>query len=324
MESRSGGTKSVDRDLIDTKLWGVRPESGDGRGDGRGDARQGRLRLMLFLGAILSLITAARAMAADITACGTTITQNGFYRVAQNLTATQGDCIDVKAAHTVLFLNGKTITGSGAGVGVKVLSSASHSFIEGANATITSFGIGIEDDASFVRADNFNANSNSTGGVLLSSAKNSTFSNFQASNNGIYGVRFANGANSVAESAMVTGNGAYGFWLDGAKGERIDNFDAEHNAFAGVYIGCSPSGPGNSCPGRHPHFGSSNQVYNGFADGNGPYGVAIDAGASSNLVTSVESMNNKSADMLDKSSNCGSDSWFGNAFANATPTGCIN
>jgi len=71
------------------------------------------------------------------------------------------------------------------------------------------------------------------------------------------------------------------------------------------------------------HIASSNQVYDRFADGNGPYGVAIDANASANIVTSVEAMNNKAADLLDLSK-CGSRSWFGNAFASASPSGCIN
>ena len=68
---------------------------------------------------------------------------------------------------------------------------------------------------------------------------------------------------------------------------------------------------------------SANQVYDGFADGNGPYGIAIDTSATGNLVTSVEAMNNQSADMIDLGK-CGSSAWFGNQFANATPSGCIN
>jgi hypothetical protein len=91
---------------------------------------------------------------------------------------------------------------------------------------------------------------------------------------------------------------------------------------AGVYIGCATNGPGTACSGGN-HLGSANQVYDGFADGDGPYGIAIDANATANLVTSVEAMNNKSSDLLDLSK-CGSNSWFGNAFASATPSGCIN
>ena len=102
----------------------------------------------------------------------------------------------------------------------------------------------------------------------------------------------------------------------------IDNFDTEQNAMAGVYIGCATNGPGSSCSGGN-RLGSANQIYDGFADGNGPYGIAIDANASANLVTSVEAMNNHTADLLDLSK-CGSSSWFGNAYANATPSACIN
>ncbi|HXN86678.1 MAG TPA: right-handed parallel beta-helix repeat-containing protein [Candidatus Binataceae bacterium] len=281
-----------------------------------------RVRLMLAIGALAGLFSAGTARATDITACGTTIKKPGFYAVTQDLTASQGDCIDVSAGHTIVFLGGHQITGSGSGVGIRLLTPAKFSFIEGGNSTISGFAIGIEDDASNARGDNFNANSNATGGVLVNGAQSSTFSNFQASSNGSFGVHFVLGTGSVAESAQASANGGYGIWLDGAKGVRIDNFDTEKNALAGVYIGCASNGPGGSCSARN-HIGSANQVYDGFADGNGPYGIAIDATASANIVTSVESMNNKTADMIDLSK-CGSDSWFGNAFASATPSNCIN
>jgi hypothetical protein len=272
------------------------------------------------LSAIAAVAASSPAMAADINACGV-ISRPGFYTVTQNLSA-NGDCIDIDAPKTIVFLGGHNLSGNGSGAGVKFSARAKNSFLEGGNATISGFAIGVEDYASEVRADNFNANNNSTGGVLVSEAQSSNFSNFQASNNGSYGVHLLGGANSVAESAQASSNGGYGIWLDGASGVRIDNFDTEQNALAGVYIGCSLNGPGKSCSGA-THVASSNQVYDGFADGNGPYGIAIDANASSNIVTSVEAMNNKAADMLDLSK-CGSSSWFGNAFASASPSGCIN
>lgn len=302
-------------------FWGKKPETGGERGT-RGAARIRRLRLLLGLSAIAGFVGAGSAMAADISACGTTLSKPGFYQVTRDLTASGGDCIDVNAARTIVFLGGHHLTGNGSGIGVKFSSRAKGSFLEGGNATISGFAVGVEDGASNVRGDNFNAMGNTTGGVLVSGAQGSTFSNFQASSNGSYGVHFLMGANSVAEGAQASSNGSYGIWLDGAKGVRIDNFDTEQNAMAGVYVGCATNGPGTSCSGGN-HLGSANQVYDGFADGNGPYGVAIDANATANLVTSVEAMNNKSSDMLDLSK-CGNSSWFGNAFANATPSGCIN
>jgi hypothetical protein len=266
------------------------------------------------------VLASSPAIAADLSACGV-INKPGFYTVTQNLSAT-GDCLEIDAPRTIVFLDGHNFSGNGSGAGVKFSARARDSFLEGGNATISGFAIGIEDYASNVRADNFNANRNRTGGVLVRAAESSNFSNFQASNNGSYGVRLLGGANSVAESAQASSNGGYGIWLDGARGVRIDNFDTEQNGLAGVYIGCSADGPGKSCAGVN-HAASSNQVYDGFADGNGPYGIAIDAGATSNIVTSVEAMNNKTADLLDLSK-CGSSAWFGNAFASASPSGCIN
>jgi hypothetical protein len=303
------------------KIWGKRPETGGARGS-RGAARFRRLRLILEVSAIALLAGSAAAMATDISACGSTVTKPGFYEVTQDLTASSGDCIDVNAPHAILFLNGHQISGSGSGIGIHFTSRANHSFVEGGNANISGFGIGVEDDAPFVHGDNFNADGNGTGGLLVNGAQNSTFSNFQASNNATYGVRFLMASSAVAESAQASNNGNYGIWLDGASGVRIDNFDTEQNASAGVYVGCSSSGPGSTCSGAK-HNNIANQIYDGFADGNGPYGVAIDANATDNIVTAVESMNNKSADLIDFGK-CGTSSWFGNAFASATPNGCIN
>ena len=107
-------------------------------------------------------------MAADISACGTTISKPGFYQVTQDLTASGGDCINVNAARTIVFLNGHNLTGAGSGIGVRFSSRAKSSFLEGGNATISGFAIGVEDDASYVHGDNFNANGNTTGGLLVS------------------------------------------------------------------------------------------------------------------------------------------------------------
>jgi hypothetical protein len=262
------------------------------------------------------------ALAADISACGAGISKPGFYQVTQNLTASSGDCIDVNVADTIINLNGHSVTGGGSGVGIRFESRAKNSFLEGANATISGFAIGVADYSSSVHGDNFNANGNSTGGILVDGAQSSYFSNFQASNNGSYGVQFLAGSNNVAESAQASSNGSYGIWLNGAAGTRIDNFDTEHNTLAGVYIGCASNGPGTACSGAK-RVASSNQIYDGFADGNGPYGIAIDASAGANIVTSVEAMNNGTDDMLDLNK-CGASSWFGNQFTSASPSGCIN
>ena len=262
------------------------------------------------------------ARAADINSCGATISKSGFYQVTQNLTASSGDCLDVNAAGAIIYLNGHNLTGNGSGVGVSFSARAKNSFLEGANATISGFAIGVADYASALHADNFNADHNSTGGILVSNAQASYFSNFQASNNGSYGIEFLGGSDDVAESAQASANGGYGIWLNGVVGTRIDNFDTEQNTLAGVYLGCASNGPGTACSGGK-HNATSNQVYDGFADGNGPYGVAIDSTSHGNLVTSVEAMSNSSDDLLDLGK-CGASTWFGNQFTSASPSGCIN
>ena len=72
--------------------------------------------------------------------------------MTQDLTAAGGDCIDVSAKRTVLFLNGHKLSGNGSGVGVRFSARAKTSFLEGGNATISGFSIGVEDDTASIRA----------------------------------------------------------------------------------------------------------------------------------------------------------------------------
>jgi parallel beta-helix repeat protein len=105
-----------------------------------------RRKWLLAAGAIGLIALAPQAARAggqscdnEIDACGCTITTPGIYAVTQSLNSTQGltlrnDCIDITAAHTILRLQGNSITGPGTGVGtgIWIESSATSSIIEGA------------------------------------------------------------------------------------------------------------------------------------------------------------------------------------------------
>ena len=78
---------------------------------------------------------ATTACGTSISACGCTITKAGTYTVTASLSASGGDCIDIKASNVILNVQKKGITGPGSGTstgaGIHVLKSSSRAFIEG-------------------------------------------------------------------------------------------------------------------------------------------------------------------------------------------------
>ena len=136
----------------------------------------------------------------SITQCGCTIAKPGIYTVNATLMSSQGttangDCIDVKARNVQLFLHGFSITGAGAGAGIRLFATADNAFVEGTaagnettSALITEWDTGIEVDASNAIVEDFQSQSNGTAGVLLTKGHNNNINDFTASNNGVYGL----------------------------------------------------------------------------------------------------------------------------------------
>jgi Right handed beta helix region len=285
----------------------------------------------------LMSVAAARAQPPiPLTSCSTKITKTGLYEVnPPGLSSTGGDCLTISASNVILYLNGFPISGAGNGVGVHILSSASNAFVEGHNAVISGFAEGVEIDGSKDLAENFIAESNSDAGVLLNNAKQAKLSNFSADSNGADGVRLYKGSyNTVAGSISASYNARYGIWLYGTSHDSVGGFEVQDNTIAGVYVGCSSTGPsanGSECSPKKM-LSKYNSLFSGTLAASGPglqpYGVVIDLGDDFNRVTNMNgSPFETGGDLVDENANCANNDWFGEEQVFLTvppsPGGCI-
>src|SRR6202030_672343 len=99
------------------------------------------------------------------------------------------------------------------------------------------------------------------------------------------------------------------------------------NGNIGLYVGCSDIGPVSSgCAGVGASPG--NHIFTGSIAGNINYGVALDFGAKSTIVTNQTlggGTHNSKNDLFDANSSCGSNKWFANdsTATNNQAGGCI-
>lgn len=250
----------------------------------------------------------------SISSCGCTISEPGVYTVIANLSATQGlteldDCIDVDSKGVFLIVGGHTVTGSGSGVGIRLLASAPGDFIESAGqssrggsvspSTLTNWKFGMEVNADSVIVDDFNYTSNTTAGLLLKGSHNSTITDFSARDNSVYGV-----------------------WIVGGSGNQINCSVADNNGNTGVFIGCSPSGPGGTaCDEDENETSSGNFIYDHLAS-TSQYGIAVDRGNTGNIITETEAINSTKSDLFDGNPGCDRNLWRVNTFTTANHS-CI-
>lgn len=235
-------------------------------------------------------------------------------------TNADGSCIAVNAPRTKLYLGGSSIIGlsEGTGTGVHLLKNAVSCFIDGsdpaqlgdasADATISAWNIGIEDEASNTLITNVNASANSTAGILIQNAKAVTLSLYTTNANGDYGVwlsatvtsEVSNGSVGTLNIAdVITGNGK-----------------------AGIFVGCQISNTTGKCiPPKAPSNG--NRIFANDVIGNtAATGILMQTNAHNNIVTSNTSTTNK-LDLQDLNNSCDSNTWTRNQFGTANPSNCI-
>ena len=266
----------------------------------------------------------------SITSCQK-ITRPGLYEVDSDLIAslpTSGDCLVITAPNVSLNLNRYHLIGATDAVGVHVMKTAARAFIEGNGATIQSFGVGLQIDATGTLADNFIALSNTDAGVVLNHVQQADLSNFSAAHNLNDGVRIVSGANNLLQSPMVFENGRFGVWIQSSSHNSVGNFAVQSNALAGIYIGCSSTGPQGPCP-RASVPSNYNYLFSGVAgivnSGTQQYGVAIDLGDNFNRVVNLAAAQNGKLDLYDVNSDCAANYWFAEAqFGAVAPQSCIN
>lgn len=269
--------------------------------------------LMPLLVAGLANADAIEACTTSIVACGCTITEPGIYNVMADLSASQGlsplnGCIDIDACNVELFTNGFNITGSGLGVGIQVLTKASKVFLEAKGGSgsapvtatiISAWEYGLKSEGKKVIADFFNFTNNNVG-ILLNGATNNTIAGFSSSNNTLYGV-----------------------WLTGgSQNNQINNsIDLSANGVAGIYLGCSTTGPSGTVCQSPKNISSHNFLFDLLVSNNA-YGIALELGSSKNLITDTNDNGNTIFDLFDGNPSCDANIWRANLFTAANQS-CI-
>jgi nitrous oxidase accessory protein NosD len=279
--------------------------------------RAGRVMFAAMVSLLVTLRVAGLAQAQTITgdavsacgdsikACGCTITAPGFYDLAKALSDiklnSDSSCIAIKSSNVVLSLDDKNIIGSGVGIGIHVLSSASNSFIEGLLGTsvsaVTGWDTGILVEGNYAVIQNVTTQGNATVGLEIHAAKYATVSGLASSSN------------------------PNGVWLNDAGFSQISNSSTSgisNNMGPGILIGCPVGCPKSAISNHNRIFAntvSTNQT-----------GIVIVAGSQQNVITdNAVSGSTKGDDLMDSNDNCGSDIWFGNTmFLTAEPATCVH
>jgi hypothetical protein len=269
------------------------------------------LAATIAIAGLSSLASAQDACTPTINSCGCAITAPGSYKIGLNLNASQGltpsgSCIEISSSFVILDAGKKTITGAGGnsptGVGIWVRRSVHTSFIEGRGSLVSGWDVGLLIDGSNLVLDDFAANLNGTAGVELSKAQFIELSNITASSNVNYGI-----------------------WLQQSPSNRVTNSKTQTNGNIGIYVGCSNLGPISAgCSGVGPS--PLNYIFTGNIAGNANYGVALDFGAKSTIVTNQTLGGGAHAsknDLFDANLNCGSNKWFADDSTATASQTCI-
>ena len=247
-----------------------------------------------------------------INSCGCTIDKPGSYKIGLAINSTQGltpnnACIEIASSFVIFDAGKKTITGPGGktptGIGILVHRSFRAIFLEGRGTVISGWDIGLLIQGRQIVADDFTANTNGTAGIELFKAEDIELTSPTASNNLNYGI-----------------------WVKSTSTSDITNSKTLTNGNIGLYVGCSNLGPTSSGCSSGPSPG--NYIFTGSIAGNTNYGVALDLGTKSTIVTNQTlggGTHNSKNDLFDANSSCGSNKWFANdsTATNNQAGGCI-
>jgi hypothetical protein len=256
--------------------------------------------------------SAQTACSPTINSCGCTIVKSGSYKIGLAINSTQGltpagACIEIAASFVFLDAGKKTVIGPGGttptGIGIWVHHPFRSIFLEGRGTVISGWDVGLLIQGRQVVADDFTANTNGTAGVELNNAEAVELTNQTASSNLNYGI-----------------------WVKQTSISDITNSKTLTNGNIGLYVGCSDIGPTSSGCGSGPSPG--NYIFTGSIAGNTNYGVALDIGAKSTVVTNQTlggGTHNSKDDLFDANSSCGSNKWFADdsTATNNQAGGCI-
>jgi hypothetical protein len=253
-----------------------------------------------------------------------TIKSSGVYYLTKDITATAGDCLIVKAKDVTLTMNGHTVHGSGAGIGVHVLQSAAN--FKALNAGgIENFANGILVEADGATIKGFGSNNNTDAGVFVDGARGVDLGDAGVGDNGKYGIHLRNASRLLAHNYGAGSNGTYGVFVEHSNDNVFTDFATGNlgaNGIAGFYVGCSTTGPSANCtdiPSRR------NVVAHAAGALNTQYGWAIDVGSTDNVFANLNGSGNGVFDMYEGNAGpkCGGNIWIFDVPGTSNNPGCL-
>lgn len=173
----------------------------------------------------------------------------------------------------------------------------------------------------------FSADDNSGNNIELDKSSGNTIGDFSADDGGKSGVLLSGSSSNQVVDCSADDNAVYGIQLQGSSKNLVSYCETDGNTQTGTYLGCATTGgpTGSACGGVAAS--SSNRVNGMFAGKSGStpqeFGIAIDPGDSSNLVTGSDAPNNSTKDLIDENANCGSNIWAVNSATTSSPGSCI-
>jgi hypothetical protein len=299
----------------------------------------------------------AASCSATISSCGCVISSAAVFMTSGPLVSASStvDCIDISASGAVLIVAGD-ITGPGGGVtadGIHIMGGASNVFIAGkttpgfsmTHAKVTGFATGIQIDGSNAEINELDADVNGNGVVfnnVTGGDYNDSVANSNAGGDGVLitggsgnivgdadnigmnnnGIEISSSTNNRILDSGASSNTVYGMWFDKSSGNQINGSSTNNNA-TGTYIGCSSTGgpTGTKCPsGKNSQF---NSMTNSGGNSNSDAAVAIDSGASGNVVDESGGSSNTTDDAVDKNKKCDHNVWMENGFFKVSQS-CIH
>lgn len=263
-----------------------------------------------------------------VTTCGTYSGNGQIYLLQNNLAQTGSSsttCITLSGHDSILDLLGHTIIFTGtntSGSGLNL--TGNQDVVEGDNATISGYSVGVLDTGTNNVGDSVNMTGNGIGLKMSGSFAEQTESwfNFSADSNTKQGVFLSGCTDECTLSDFdASSNGADGVLVQGSEDPRIGVFTADSNGGAGVHVGC-PSGCGSN---------STVKIYDapvGFPSGpavtgNVGDGIFLDKSEANkqDQVIFNFSSGNTGIDMHDASTTCGNNHWEHNTFTTSNANG---
>ena len=276
-----------------------------------------------FTGKHKPACTNAVKIGQPVSKCGT-ISSSGAYFLSKDIVAKDTDCLSITAKDVILNLNGHGLKGDdGVGTGLRITSSASNfRMLSAEDNDIHLFTIGIEADADDATLEGLDVTGNADTGIFVNGARNLTIGAFGSSVNRHLGVHLVNASGVLAHNFGSNSNDTYGVFIQHSNDNVFSNFTVGNggaNGIAGLYIGCSLTGPDPSCADVPS---SGNVVAHAAGALNTKYGWAIDVGSKQNVMSDLNGSGNGVFDMYEGNSTCRND-WIFDVPGTSNAPACL-